>query len=116
MRKLFWGLLLIAPLVFGQASPTFTWTPPISYEDGTPLPDAEIASYNIYCNGSLLANVPNTSNTDTYASGQLAVGDYVCNASTVATNGEESGLSNTANFTVDPLVPGAPTGFSVTFP
>ncbi len=114
--KLILAMLLVSPLVFGQAVKTFTWTPPIANVDGSPLIDADIASYNIYCNATLLSNVPNSSGTDIYVSGDLPAGVYDCYATTMHINGEESADSNSTNFTVNLSVPGAPTGFTVILP
>jgi len=116
MKKLLYCLLLCAPLVFAIESKTFTWTPPTQNTDGSTLPDAEIASYNIYCNSVLLGNAPNTGGTDTWVSPTLPQGNYTCHATTVATNGEESDASNVVNFTVAPSKPEAPSNFSVVLP
>ena len=116
MKKLFWCLLLCSPLVFALGEKTFTFTPPDQYEDGTPLPQSDIASYDIECDGALLANLPNVPlNTDTYQApqGTFATGDHACQAFTVTTEGVRSGPSNTVNFTVAPGVPSPPTSFAV---
>ncbi len=110
------ALICLSPLVFAVETKTFNWTPPTQNTDGTILTDAEISSYNIFCNTILLANVVNTGATDTFTSGPLPAGTYICFATTVAINGEESDASNSVNFTVDPSVPEAPGGFSVTLP
>lgn len=114
--KIIVAFLLIAPLVFAGAPKTFDWVPPTQNTDGTPLSDAEIGSYNIYCNQVLLGNQPNTGGTDTWTSPPLPAGTYDCHATTLGTNGEESPNSNSVNFIVDPSVPGAPTNFSVSLP
>ena len=118
MRKFLLCLLLCAPLTisFAVAPKTFNWLPPTQYVDGTPLPDGEIESYNIYCNSALLGNVPNTGSTDQWTSAPLSDGAHDCYATTVATNGEESDPSNSVNFTVLPSKPEAPTTFTVTLP
>jgi hypothetical protein len=116
MKKLLLCLLLCAPLTFAIAPKEFNWIPPTQYVDGTALPDAEIESYNIYCNSVLLGNVPNTGGTDSWTSDPLPDGTYSCFATTIASNGEESDPSNAANFTVLPSKPEAPTNFSVTLP
>ena len=116
MRKLLLGLLLVSPLVFAVGEKTFTWTPPTEYDDGTTMPQSAIASYNIYCDGALLVNVPNTPlDTDTYQAppGTFATGAHACYATTVTTEGVESVASNTVNFTVDPGTPGPPINFVV---
>jgi len=114
--KLFVALLFVSPLVFAVGEKTFNFTPPTTYEDGTPLSQAEIASYDIECNGTLLVNLPNAPlNTDSYAAppGTFAVGDHACVAFTVTTQGVRSGPSNTVNFTVAPGVPSPPINFVV---
>jgi len=116
MRKLLYCLLICAPITFAVEPKTFDWIPPTLNTDGTPLPDAEIASYNIYCNAVVLGNVPNTGGTDTWTSPPLPEGSYTCHATTLASNGQESAPSNAVNFTVDPSIPEAPTSFSVSLP
>lgn len=109
-------LLLLSPLVFAVGEKTFNFTPPTQYEDGTPMPQSAIASYDIECDGSLLVNLPNVPlNTDTYQApaGTFATGPHACQAFTVTTEGVRSGPSNTVNFTVEPGVPGAPINFVV---
>lgn len=114
--KLIFALLLVSPLVFAVGEKTFTFTPPTQYEDGTPLPQSEIASYDIECDGSLLTNLPNIPlDTDTYQAppGTFATGTHACQAFTVTTEGVRSGPSNTVNFTVAPGVPSPPINFAV---
>lgn len=110
------ALLLLSPLVLAVGEKTFTFTPPTEYEDGTPLPQSAIASYDIECDGSLLVNLLNIPlNREEYVapSGTFAVGTHVCEAFTITTEGERSGPSNSVNFTVDPGVPGPPINFVV---
>lgn len=117
MKKLLLTLLLVSPLVFAVGEKTFEFQPPTLYEDGTPLPQSEIASYDIECDGTLLVNLPNVPlNTDTYEAppGTFESGDHDCIAFTVTTEGIRSGPSNTVNFTVVPGVPEAPINFVVT--
>lgn len=116
MRNLLLCLLLISPLVLALGEKTFTFTPPTQYEDGTPLPQNAIASYDIECNGSFLANLPNVPlNTDTYQAqaGTFPTGIHICQAFTVTTEGVRSGPSNSVNFTVEPGVPSPPVNFAV---
>ena len=116
MKKLLLCLLLVSPLVFAVGEKTFTFTPPSTYEDGTPLPQSAIASYDIECDGSLLTNLPNVPlDTDTYQApaGTFATGSHACQAFTVTTEGVRSGPSNTVNFTVAPGVPSAQINFVV---
>lgn len=114
--KLILCLLIVSPLVFAVGEKTFTFEPPTTFEDGTPLPQSAIASYDIECNATLLANVPNQPlNTSTYQAppGTFATGDHACQAFTVTTEGVRSGPSNTVNFTVAPGVPSPPINFVV---
>lgn len=110
------ALLLLSTVVFAVGEKTFRFTPPTQYEDGTPLPQSAISSYDIECDGTLLANVPNEpEDTDSYEAppGTFATGDHACVGYTVTTEGVRSGPSNTVNFTVVPGVPAAPTNFVI---
>jgi len=90
-----WFLAVLASLglvtaVIIAAGP-ITYTAATEYEDGTPLPLAEIAETRLYCNGNLEL-------TELGADGELdivlPVGDNICYATHVATNGQESEPSN----------------------
>lgn len=118
IKRLVLLLLIASPVLFAYQNKTFTWTPPTQNTDGSPLLDAAIASYNIFCNGSLLGTVTNTGNTQQWTSpnGSLPPGTYDCYATTVRIDQVESDSSNTINFLVPPSTPGEPTGFSVTIP
>jgi hypothetical protein len=110
------ALLSLSTVVLALGEKTFTFTPPTTYVDGTPLPQSSIASYDIECDGALLVNLLNVPlNTDSYLAqaGTFATGDHACVAFTVTTEGARSGPSNTVNFTVLPGVPSAPTNFVV---
>lgn len=110
------ALLLLSPLVFAVGEKTFTFTPPTEYDDNTPLPQSEIASYDIECDGTLLINFPNAPlNTNTYQAppGTFTVGTHSCTAFTITTEGIKSGPSNTVNFTVEAGTPNAPINFAV---
>lgn len=116
MKKLLLCLLLCSPLVFAVGEKTFTFTPPTQYEDGSPLPQSAIASYDIECDGSILANVLNVPlNTDVYQApaGTFATGTHICQAFTLTTEGVRSGPSNSVNFTVLAGVPSPPIDFAV---
>lgn len=105
------ALLLLSPLVFAVGEKTFNWTPPTQYEDDTPLPQTDIASYDIECDGQFLVNVPNAPlNTDSYQAppGTFSAGTHTCVAFTITTEGVRSQPSNAVNFTVAPGVPKAP--------
>ena len=114
--RLLVALLLLSPLVFAVGEKTFTWSPPTEYEDGTPLPQADIASYDIECDGALLANVLNTPlDTDSYQAppGTFSTGTHTCVAYTWTTEGVRSNASDPVNFTVAPGKPGPPINFAV---
>ena len=105
------ALLLLSSVVFAIGEKTFTWTPPTQYDDGSNLPQSEIASYDIECDGALLANILNVPlDTDTYQapSGTFAVGSHSCVAYTWSIDGVRSVASNATNFTVAPGVPNPP--------
>lgn len=113
MKKLLLCLLICMPLTVTWAvgEKTFNWTPPTQYEDASPLPQTEIGSYDIECDGTLLANIPNEPlNADTYAAppGTFATGDHSCVAYTITVEGVRSRASGAVNFTVAPGVPNPP--------
>jgi len=111
LALLIFATLLLSPLVFAVGEKTFNWQPPTQYEDATPLPQAQIASYDIECDGTLLTNVPNAPlNTDTFQAppGTFAPGAHTCVAFTITTSGVRSAPSNAANFTVAPGIPNPP--------
>lgn len=109
-------LLLLAALTFDvqpQALPTsyiVTFVPPTEYVDGTPLNEADIDHYSVYCDGSYIKDVPNDFSRQ-FTLGlddRLAPGSHTCGLSdTVA--GIESVLSNTKDFPLGQRTPGAPT-------
>lgn len=106
------ALLLLSSLVFAQGSvqKTFTWEPPTEREPdengiSVPLPDSEIASYNIYCDGVSAAiwqqtNQPGDDERWEAPAGSFALGAHSCHATTVDTGGRESDPSNVVPFTV----------------
>lgn len=103
-------VVLTSPLVFAVGEKTFTWQPPTERVDGEALPQAEIASYNIYCDGveTPIWTQPNEPlGTDTWIapSETFARGTHSCFATTVDTEGQESDPSNIVNFTVSPARP-----------
>ena len=107
------ALLLLSPLVFGAGGKLFTWTPPTERIDATPLPDSEIDSYKIYCDGDANAiwtqtNQPGPDEQWQAPDGTFALGSHSCHATTIDTGGLESDPSNTVNFTVSPERPKAP--------
>lgn len=109
------GILIFALPALAAQTVTFSWTPPTQYEDGTPLPNDEIASYSLYCNGSLLTNFPNADGTNSYETsvGELPAGQYSCYATATATNGIESIPSNTVNIVIDNLGPFPPGNLTI---
>ncbi len=106
------ALLLLSSLVFAQGSvqKTFTWVAPTEREPdengfSAPLPNDEIASYNIYCDGNATpiwqhTNAPNVDERWEAPAGSFALGSHSCHATTVDTGGRESDPSNTVPFTV----------------
>jgi len=119
MKKLRYGLvaLLLAGLVFA-VDMNISWTPPTEYENGDPLLEQELDFYSLYCNGDAapLATIDSIIGTRTavVSFSSLGEGTHTCHLTVTALNGEESVPSNTANFTVGPRTPGAPTNFVIT--
>lgn len=113
MKRLLLCLLICLPLTVTWAvgEKTFTWTPPTQYEDGTALPQEEIASYILSCDNGWTVTVPNEPLlTDRYEApvGTFSPGTYECVGYTVTTAGVQSRASNPTNFTVEPGVPNPP--------
>lgn len=98
----------------------FTWTPPTEREDGTALPQSEIASYNIVCNRQGLPgyvlnisvlNDPGVGTSSHFEAGAFdGPGTYECRAYTVDTGGLRSVASNVATKKVTGN-PNAPVNF-----
>lgn len=110
LRLILLGALLVAPLVFAVDGKLFTWIPPTEREDATPLPESEIASYNIYCDGDpapvfTQSHIPSGNQTWQSHRTDFALGVHSCHATTVDTGGLESDPSNIVNFTVTPERP-----------
>lgn len=92
------------------ATKTFTWEAPTAYEDGTPLPPAELAGYLLECDDGTSETL---SGSLTALMRDFAPGTYSCWMFADATNGERSLMSNTVSFTVPQPRPNAPRAFSV---
>ena len=108
------ALLLLSSLALAIGGKTFTWIPPVERMDQSPLPQAEIAGYRIYCDGNdttpvrVQPNVP--LDTDTWAApdGTFSIGIHTCHATTIDTEGQESDPSNIVNFIVRSARPNPP--------
>ena len=104
------ALILASPLTLAVDGKLFTWIPPTEREDATPLPESEIASYNIYCDGDptpvfTQSHIPSGNQTWQSHRTDFALGVHACHATTVDTGGLESDPSNVVNFTVTPERP-----------
>ena len=100
-------------LAFGAGGKLFTWNAPTERVDNSPLPNSEIDSYRIYCDGDSTpiwtqSNSPAFDERWQAPDGTFAVGTHTCHATTVDTLGQESGPSNTLNFIVNPDRPKPP--------
>jgi len=107
------ALLSLSTVVFALGGKTFTWNSPTEREDSSPLPDNEIAAFNIYCDGDLVpiwtqTNEPNDLDQWIAPDNTFALGTHVCYATTLDTGGLESDPSNAINFTVTPAKPKPP--------
>lgn len=96
IRAWFIGVLaflgLVAAPVLVAIPTSFTYTPPTTYEDGSPLPIEQIGETRLYCNGSLVASEPGSDGD--FNNVDLPPGNYNCYATVIATNGQESQPSN----------------------
>lgn len=104
--------LVALPALAQTGTATLVCTPPTTYTNGQPIGTAVI-SYKFY-HGTVAGTYPDTKTSTTCGTTftGLAVGQHFF-AATAIVNGVESGLSNVASATVQP-VPNAPTGLTVT--
>jgi hypothetical protein len=111
LNKLFLvGAAFLATQAYADQVKTFTWVQPTQYTDGSSLPVAQIAGYTLACTpGTISVPVP----TGTTFQRSFTPGNWSCNLSTRATNGQVSAPSGNVTFTVAQPVPAAPSGFSV---
>ena len=96
--------LVAAPLAL-SAPKDFSWTNATLRTDGSPFLPSELAETRIYCNDNLVGSVQGTGTQVTI---DLGVGSYVCYATHVDTDGQESGPSGTVSFVITPAVPNPP--------
>lgn len=112
MRFLLTSILLLwAGMTFAQSGvdATLSWAPPSTYTDNSPLdPATDLTEFRIYLNGALHQTSPNTATTAIVPNLPFGSNEFYVTA--VATNGNESVMSNIAIRTVvDNRVPGPPT-------
>lgn len=107
--KKFLVLMLFASGAMAQGVVTLSWVPPSEYEDGSALnPVTGLSGYRIYVDGAGVATAPNTAST--YQVTGLSFGTHSFAVSALATNGQESELSNVVSRAiVDNRVPKPPT-------
>lgn len=112
------GMLPLAAFADLPFQPTFTWTLPTAYTDGSVLdPAFELDAVNLYCTGA--AAVQQTfpvSTSFTSPVGMFSAGIYACHLTVVANlanGGAESSPSNTVNFTVSQKAPSPMIDFGV---
>ncbi len=109
-------LLLLITLISTTAladlpfQPTFTWTLPTAYTDGSVLdPAFELDAVDLYCTGAAVVQQTFPVSTSfTSPIGMFIAGDYACHLTTtanLANGGAESGASNIVNFTVSQKAP-----------
>src|SRR5262245_43107461 len=125
------GLLAVAALgIVGDAKadianglPTFNWTQPTSWSDGTALTASQITGYQLNCSGAATVNrrvsaAAGVPPSVTPAANRFAPGQYTCSLAVYAkkttADPEVMGtFSGPVSFTVPQPTPGAVTGFSV---
>ena len=101
-KKWFIGLLVsIGMISVAVVAPVaVNYVPATQYTDGSPMPIDEIAETRLYCNGALVTTESGADGSFDDVSGLLPVGVSQCYGTHVATNGIESGQSNTVSVTV----------------
>lgn len=107
--------ILLSGLVFGIGSHTVDWDPPTEYENGDPLLEQDLDYYTLYCNDAAFVTIDNIigQSSAVVDFSPLGEGTHTCYLTVTALNGMESAPSNTANFTVGPRTPMAPTNFVI---
>ena len=107
-----WFLGILAALGFvaisTSAPVSINYMAATEYEDGTPLPLADIAETRLYCNGELVATEPGADGSFDGLEDVLPVGTSSCYGTHVATNALESAPSNSVEVIVRPGVPPMP--------
>lgn len=103
-------------------TPTFDWTNPTQWTDGTALTTSQITGWQLECTGAAtvsrrIATGAGVPPSVTAAANRFAPGTYSCTlavyAKQTSTSPEaKSAASNPISFTVPQPTPGAPTGFS----
>ena len=100
------GIIVAVPILPVEAVMVeFTYTRATEYTDATPMPLAEIANTNLYCNGALVVSEPGA---DEAFNPDMVPGVYDCYATHIDIYGRESGMSNTVQKTVLPGLPNPP--------
>jgi hypothetical protein len=115
IAKFAFAALLLGSLTFA-VDRTVEWVPPTEYENGDPLLEQELDFYTLYCNSEPFVTIDSVigDRTAIVNFSPLGEGTHECYLTVTALNGEESGPSNTANFTVGPRTPMAPANFVIT--
>lgn len=116
MKRAKWilPLILVSALTF-SLDQTVSWTPPVAYTNGDPLLEQDLDFYTLYCSGAEFTQIDSIIGNSTAVIDftPLGEGTHICYLTVTAVNGQESGPSNTANFTVGPRVPLGPQNFVI---
>ena len=89
---------LLAPLAYSEVI-SFTYIRATQYDDGTPMPEAEIQFTRLYCDGALAGEEPGA---DQNIDGDLSIGVHTCYGTHVDIYDRESIPSDPVTRTVDP--------------
>jgi len=100
--------LLFCPMVAGADPITLSFTPPTQRVDGSALPVAQIKNFKLYCNGNTTAKATAIKTATTFGPLSFVTGTHQCFATTVDTSNQESGPSNTVQFSVVSALPTPP--------
>jgi len=90
--------LVSAPILYAEVV-SFTYTRATVYDDGTPMPLAEIQFTRLYCDGALQGEEPGA---DQNIDGNLSIGTHSCYATHVDIYNRESMPSNSVQRIVLP--------------
>lgn len=116
------ALALPARADISTGTPTFDWSQPTQWSDGSTLTVSQITGYQLSCTGAAtvsrrIATATGVPPSVTLAANRFAPGAYTCTLAVFAKLTPTStevlgGASNGASFTVPQPTPGAATGFS----
>lgn len=90
------------------------WQPPTQFVNGDPLLEQDLSYYTLYMNDVEVMSFDVIVGTWCVVWTTHVEGTYFAKLTVTHVNGQTSDYSNTADFTLGPRTPGAPTNLTVT--